>query len=623
MTPAAVVGEAAAHCIGSDDPVIIRLERETGRDPKAAVDMIARQIARTDREDRNRLALLYLAKFKATYMSGGDALPLLEKARQAASGFPPDHVANLTIRLADVPLMDDNAAKLRALAAITRDYGSLPEGSMARTCRGLNLAFEYAMRNRPREAFILATQAYRNSEAHKDTIARASAASFLAYLVSTGRDFAYARELQTEALAIFLKLGQADLASNELVLRGYAQLADDEWKGALDDFDAAADLSRRYDNSYAVHYAELGSCMAALDGEAFETAAPACESAYAGFAPEGGPKAFAAAASLAGLRVAQGDPREAIALLDPLLAGERGENQIEDWMVAFRTRADALASVDRYAEAYADLQKVTELSEAYVETELESGTTALRARFKTRELEDSLAEEQRRSEARLRLVTVVVLGAIVTFSLLGILVFVLARHRRQFRRLAMTDPLTGLANRRATLRKAEDVFHNNEAGHADASFALLDIDHFKSCNDEFGHDAGDRVLSTFASIIESCVRPGDAVGRWGGEEFLLIAPDASGKELVRMIERVRHEAEAEYFDYAPGFRLRFSAGIAELSEAGGEPDACIKLADRRLYYAKARGRNQSCAEGDGMFGKEAAAERSLPHAVGRAAGLSA
>ena len=128
------------------------------------------------------------------------------------------------------------------------------------------------------------------------------------------------------------------------------------------------------------------------------------------------------------------------------------------------------------------------------------------------------------------------------------------------------------------------------------SFALLDIDHFKSCNDTFGHDAGDQVLSQFARVVERCVRPTDIVGRWGGEEFLVILPATGLKDALDIIERVRSEAALEEFDFAPGYRLRFSAGIAMPSETGGVTDACIKLADRRLYAAKHNGRNRTCID---------------------------
>ena len=173
----------------------------------------------------------------------------------------------------------------------------------------------------------------------------------------------------------------------------------------------------------------------------------------------------------------------------------------------------------------------------------------------------------------------------------------LLRHRRRFRRLAMTDPLTGLGNRRATLEKMDQALRNVGPTQPRASFVLLDIDHFKWWNDTFDHDAGDRILNDFARVVERSVRPTDIVGRWGGEEFLVVLPATGLEEARQIIERVRTEAAQEVFDFAPGYRVRFSAGIAMPGETGGLTDACIRLADRRLYAAKAKGRNRTCIEG--------------------------
>ena len=202
-----------------------------------------------------------------------------------------------------------------------------------------------------------------------------------------------------------------------------------------------------------------------------------------------------------------------------------------------------------------------------------------------------------------------IVGAVTTLALLGTLIFFLLRHRRRFRRLAMTDPLTGLGNRRATLEKMDQALRNVGATQPRASFVLLDIDHFKWWNDTFGHDAGDRILNDFARVVERCLRPTDIVGRWGGEEFLVVLPATGLEEARLIIERVRTEAAQEVFDFAPGYRVRFSAGIAMPGETGGLTDACIRLADRRLYAAKAKGRNRTCIEGEEMPVEDAAQAR--------------
>ncbi|WP_241657443.1 GGDEF domain-containing protein [Aurantiacibacter suaedae] len=589
-----------ARCLGSDDPVVTRAEIEVGRDPVAAVAIIAREIADTNPRQELRIAELYAVQTIALAMSGKFGTDLDDKARHALATLASSDHLRLFRRVDDIRQVEDRGERAQMFEGLARDVRSLPPGSGARVCRALDLAYNFAEVDRPREAFSFAAQAYRNSVGEGISVPRAQAASMLAYFVSLGYDFDFAKQLHSEALEIQRALDMSDLAANELVMRGYTELSAGDWQSALGDFEASTAWARQVGNDYAVAYAQLGMCRAALQGEAFAQVSSACEAAYAALTDSGELMRFAATALMARLLVERGDAAGALRLLDPLIANETETAQESDLILALKTRARALALLNRNGEAYADLRRAAEVAEAHYELEQQSGLTAMRARFKTEELEGSLAHEQRRSEARLRMVAVVIVGAIIIFSLLGAIVFILLRHRRRFRDLAMTDPLTGLRNRRATLERADEALRNTSPARPRASLAVIDVDHFKVCNDTYGHEAGDQVLSTFAKIIEGKVRPGDVVGRWGGEEFLLIAPGATEQETAQIIDRIRTAADQERFDFSSGYRLRFSAGVARLNEAE-RIDECISLADKRLYRAKEQGRDRTCTgdeEGD-------------------------
>lgn len=598
MLSTALFDDAAARCLGSDDPVVAALVLKAGRDPSLAAASIENEIGRTAPTNKRRLAQLYFAHFDALRMSGGDASQPLKNLQSDARAFAPADPIRLAARMTEISGLQSDTEKLRALAAISRDYRSLPDGSKSRTCIALDLAFEYSFLGKTRQAFAFAAEAYRNSRAHPLSVERADAASFLAYLVGAGYDFNYALQLHSEALSIERRLGLSDLAANELLLRGYTKLTDENWRGALDDFEASAAQARSYDNPYAVVYAQVGICAAAIRGNAIARAEPACRSAYERLSKDGEALSFRATALMAKLLVSKGDPAGAIALLNPTIKKGKDEAEPDFWIQALRTRASALAMLNRDAEAYADMLKASEAADTYYVEEIKSGIVAMRARFKTEQLEDNLADEQRRSDARLRLANLAMLAAFTTLSLLAAIVFILLRHRRKFRQLAMTDPLTGLPNRRCTLEKGEDALRGVGAGPSTLAVALMDIDHFKACNDTYGHDAGDRILCTFAEIIRRCIRPGDTVGRWGGEEFLLIAPGAKVEEIARIVERIRIECERQIFGFAPDVQLRFSAGAAQIDETGSRMEECIKLADQRLYLAKAQGRNRTCIVGN-------------------------
>jgi diguanylate cyclase (GGDEF)-like protein/PAS domain S-box-containing protein len=157
-------------------------------------------------------------------------------------------------------------------------------------------------------------------------------------------------------------------------------------------------------------------------------------------------------------------------------------------------------------------------------------------------------------------------------------------------KLAMTDRLTGLMNRRGAEQLILRETARAQRIGAPLCFLLLDVDHFKRVNDVHGHAAGDAVLQTVASRVASGLRACDAVVRWGGEEFLAVLTgcDIAGARVCA--ERVRAAVEGTP---TSGGRVTISVGVAQL-ERGEPPAAAISRADQRLYEAKASGRNRVC-----------------------------
>lgn len=153
------------------------------------------------------------------------------------------------------------------------------------------------------------------------------------------------------------------------------------------------------------------------------------------------------------------------------------------------------------------------------------------------------------------------------------------------RRVAVTDGLTGLATRRAFEQRLRA-----ESAAGRLGLLLVDVDHFKSINDTYGHPAGDRVLVELGRRLRSVCRPGDLVARYGGEEFALLAVGTDELELRRLAERVRHAVAVGPFELGDDVRrpVTVSVGLAH----GAVPDEVVKLADRALYAAKHNGRNQ-------------------------------
>lgn len=161
----------------------------------------------------------------------------------------------------------------------------------------------------------------------------------------------------------------------------------------------------------------------------------------------------------------------------------------------------------------------------------------------------------------------------------------------QIRRLATRDDLTGLLNRRHMSELLVDEKARHDRSGLPTSVALIDIDLFKRINDQFGHAAGDAVLKGFAQTTNACLRSGDRLARWGGEEFLLLLPDTDAAAALLCIERIRsHLAAVAFVPEQPDLQVTFSAGLSVLG-VDETVDALIERADQAMYAAKRSGRN--------------------------------
>jgi diguanylate cyclase (GGDEF)-like protein len=185
---------------------------------------------------------------------------------------------------------------------------------------------------------------------------------------------------------------------------------------------------------------------------------------------------------------------------------------------------------------------------------------------------------------------------LAVLPVIGTTAFVLLcseRLRRQWERAASTDYLTGLANRRTMTDAGTSRFSSSRQGQGRLALAVVDIDHFKSVNDNYGHDVGDSALKHVAARLEAACREQELPARQGGEEFvvLLDGVDADGAHAAG--ERLRQSVEAVTFaDRELSLKLTVSIGVAVLREDDADFDNLLRRADVALYAAKASGRNR-------------------------------
>ncbi|MEM8752348.1 MAG: diguanylate cyclase [Pseudomonadota bacterium] len=168
---------------------------------------------------------------------------------------------------------------------------------------------------------------------------------------------------------------------------------------------------------------------------------------------------------------------------------------------------------------------------------------------------------------------------------------------RELQELASTDPLTGLANRREFMTILDNEIKRHRRFHAPFAVAMLDIDHFKSVNDTYGHDVGDEVLKTLASRLTDSLRAYDVVGRLGGEEFAVIFPSTEFADGASICERLLGRIRDEPIETAAGpLQITASVGMTSSMTANANGRDYLKKADELLYLAKGSGRDRLAAD---------------------------
>lgn len=289
-----------------------------------------------------------------------------------------------------------------------------------------------------------------------------------------------------------------------------------------------------------------------------------------------------------------GEHEQAIGDFDRSEAFLRKSGNLRYYADLLQQRSRSYEALGKTVLALADLKEMIKVHEALDRKARSFTTTLMSYQFDTarREQENRrLAADRQLQAAQLASLERVrrwQWAAIVLGGLLIVLLLWQARRQvraaRRLHRMAMTDPLTGIANR----RRIEDLGQPmlDEAIERDEPMAVvvLDVDHFKQINDACGHQAGDLVLTRIVEVCRDALREEDRIGRIGGEEFVVLLPRA---------DRLRLRVQAlDLGDILPGRQVSISLGVATREHGERSLDRLIQRADRALYRAKASGRNR-------------------------------
>jgi diguanylate cyclase (GGDEF)-like protein len=205
--------------------------------------------------------------------------------------------------------------------------------------------------------------------------------------------------------------------------------------------------------------------------------------------------------------------------------------------------------------------------------------------------QQQLLQEQSRNERYM-------IFAIISIGLILTLLILLKRNlnmRRNLEKIAITDELTQISNRRHIMQQFEQEFVRARRYNSPLCIALFDIDHFKKLNDQYGHAAGDKVLQIISQICNEATRQQDELGRYGGEEFMLVFPHSEFEDTLKVCNRLlKTISNISFGELYPG-KVTVSLGLTELLQTDSKSFELLKRADEALYQAKMQGRNQVCS----------------------------
>lgn len=446
--------------------------------------------------------------------------------------------------------------------------------------------------------------AYRDAPDAELRFSKADIAAHLGNLYSQLRDRQAAIRYYRHALDVFS--GQQNRFKRSVVAYSLSLL----YMGQNTPDQAETYLRQALTDSEMLHdeqgiaYAQNGLAAVAIERGQWQQAEALLGKAISAFATaQNAPMQFEAELALAEVRLGQGHADDALRRLDAALKLQPQGSPGAQLARVLKLRARAYALLGQHQAAYQDLQRYVE-EQARIQNELHDEALAeLRVRYEVeREQQQNellkrdndlqarqiLAENQSR-----RFYLAIALTASLAVLFLLFAIYKSRAAKQKLAELAATDELTGLANRRFFQQVANMEMERAHRHQLPMCIAVLDLDHFKAINDQYGHAAGDQVLQAFAQVGREVLRQTDVLARVGGEEFILLLPHTTLPQARLLLERMR--ARMGKFDARPlGIEQlpTVSMGLTSLAISDRQLADVIKRADDAVYLAKKNGRNR-------------------------------
>jgi diguanylate cyclase (GGDEF)-like protein len=606
---------ASAACLPDADADIVRLQDYVAKDATKALRQ-AQSLLETLQQESLRGssadALHTARRIAALHAVEAEAYSILEldaNARSAAEKglalvpSPRDPV-HLELLNAYASAVYDSAGIAAATQTIEAARAAQSPGSQADTCLLIDRGLLEHRLGREDLAIVTLTQAYRASSGNEATAETHNmAADTLSTVMRSMGDYRQALALNQERLDWDTDHDASMSLSVSRFMRGQILKMMGNYDGAIAEFEKARKLSVSLGDQQGIAFADQRICEAHIELGQLAPAQRECANAL---------RIFGDAHSIGSLKETEvlqariylgfGHADVALATMNHVL--DHGGDDLSPRIVGsmYEWRARANAALRNYKDAYADQQEYITRFTAANNAERIRQAGALRARFETdREIERNSSlkrelvntqEQSNRQAQQLRWNTVVAVAGIWIIALLIYFLVANRSYRMQLVKLASQDALTGLPNRRRTQELALAALELTKTTGKPLTLALIDMDHFKDINDRCGHAAGDHVLQEFARAGREALRETDILGRWGGEEFLLLMPETPVELAVASLERLRTLVFGIRLPpTGSDLQVSLSAGLASFDSTVKSFEDLVARADAALYRAKHDGRD--------------------------------
>lgn len=618
-----VLGQASTAwgaCVGEGPADLASLEAVAFRNPVQALGDAKAQLALPATvADPARTGTLYAIISEAARQSG-QADTALEAARLGLAALPDGDAGALLrvrLRIAQALALQSSKQTEQGILELDRALAATAPRSKAAACVLKDRGWLHYDRSDIERALLDLTTAYELLRTHDDPPQRMVTAGRLAAAYATAREFEQATRLLEETIAYFRATGARSRLPTAYDRLGRAWWQADQFERAQEAFEQMRFRALDLQDDVAAAYAAIRLCGLHIDAGLAGVAAGHCAEAQRALS---GRRDFDAeegrllSAYRGRLALLTGQPGRALELFNTSLGGNPAELSRDLRAQFLRWRADAFGALGRHAESAADLQEYMERMRVINANQTAGQIAVLRVRFATdREVEKvellakqnatqqaEVASERQRLEREQQLRRLLSAIALIAVLLVIALAWLLQRNRsfrRQLQQLADRDDLTALPNRRRILEFAAKAMRSAAIRGAPLAIALVDLDHFKTINDRHGHAIGDEVLRRFAATSRVALRPDDAIGRYGGEEFLVVMPDTDIITARAVIEGLRSALrQMQIVDTAAGEHIEvavtLSAGLAAARSQDASGEDLIKRADVALYRAKETGRDR-------------------------------